>query len=185
MLIIFGGSFNPPTKAHLSLVNLIKSKYPDAKIVIVPVSSKNYTWKHNLASDRDRFNMLKLEFADVEISTYEFNIPKYEGTYKLLTDFKKYDQEIYFLIGSDNLHQMPLWLNFANLIKDFKFLVVKRPTDAIDFSQFGPYQSNFAVIEMHNEISSTKVREDVDKYKDWLLPAIYSYIKEHKLYEVK
>ena len=61
---------------------------------------------------------------------------------------------------------MPLWLNFANLIKDFKFLVVKRPTDAIDFSQFGPYQSNFAVIEMHNEISSTKVREDVDKYKD-------------------
>ncbi len=184
MLIIYGGSFNPPTKAHLELVNIIKYNFKGAKIVIVPVSNKNYTWKTNLASDEDRLQMLKLEFPDLLISDYEMKNKEYQGTYKLLSDFKEYDDDIYFLIGSDNLVQMPLWLNFEKLIKEFKFIVVKRPTDDIDFTKFGSYKENFKVIEMHNEISATKVRENVEKHKDWLSLDVYNYIKKHKLYEV-
>lgn len=184
MLIIFGGSFNPPTLAHKELVNKIKETYKEAKIIIVPVSKHNYTWKHNLIDDENRYNMLKLMFPDIYISRYEFEIKKYEGTYQLLTDFKKIDPDIYFLIGSDNLNQMPLWLNFSNLIKDFKFIVVKRPTDVIDFTKFKGYEKNFTIIEMNSEISSTKVREDVKKHKDFLDEKVYQYIIKHKLYEV-
>lgn len=185
MLIVFGGSFNPPTKAHLELVEKIKNIYKEAKIIIVPVSNKNYTWKHNLASDIDRYNMLKIQFPNILISDYEFRQPKYKGTYELLKYFKKYDNDIYFLIGSDNLAQMPLWLNFDKLIKDFKFIVVKRPTDKIDFKEVGEYKKNFHEVEMESNISSTKVREDVFKYKDYLLDDIFKYIIDKDLYEVK
>lgn len=184
MLIIFGGSFNPPTLAHKELIDKIKLKYNNAKIIIVPVSCKNYTWKHNLINDEDRYNMLKLMFNDIEISRYEFMIDKYEGTYKLLSDFKKIDKDIYFLIGSDNLAQMPLWLNFNNLIKDFKFIVVKRPGDEIDFKEFKEYENNFSIIEMNSTISSTKIRENVLKYHNWLDVKVFKYIKDHNLYEV-
>ncbi len=184
MLIIYGGSFNPPTKAHLDLVNKIKGEFKTARIIIVPVSSNNYTWKHNLVDNKYRYDMLKLQFKDLEISKYEFAKKKYTGTYELLNDFKQIDSDIYFLIGSDNLKQMPEWLNFNNLIKDFNFIVVKRPSDEIDFRYVLDYVSHFKVVEMDNEISSTKIREDINKYKDWLIPEVYDYIKKNKLYEV-
>ncbi len=181
MLIIFGGSFNPPTKAHEELVNIIKNSFPKGKIIIVPVSKHNYTWKHNLIEDEDRYNMLKLQFPDIEISRYEFNKEKYEGTYELLSNFKEIDKDIYFIIGSDNLNQMPLWLNYDKLIKDFKFIVLKRETDEINLSDKN--KNNFIVVDMNNPISSSLIRSDIDKYRTYLTKDVYKYIKEHHLYE--
>ena len=37
-------------------------------------------------------------FNDIEISRYEFMIDKYEGTYKLLSDFKKIDKDIQLIL---------------------------------------------------------------------------------------
>lgn len=185
MLIIYGGSFNPPTKAHLGVVELLQTKFPTAKIVIVPVSATNYTWKFNLASNEDRYNMLKLAFPQIEISDYEFKNSKYKGTYQLLLDFRKVDPEVAFVIGTDNLAQMPQWINFTNLIKDFKFIVIKRPTDKVDFRAYQGYENNFTVLEMNSNISATEIRNAVEKRKDWLLEPVYEYIKKNNLYEVK
>ena len=185
MLIIYGGSFNPPTKAHLELVSKLKSEFPLAKIVIVPVSKANYTWKDNLLEDHYRFQMLKLQFPELEISNYEQTNTKYKGTYELLSYFKTYDSDIRFVIGSDNLSQMPLWINYSNLIKDFKFICFKRPTDKINLEVFKNHQDNLTIIEMDSEISATKIREDVNKYRDWLIPSVYDYIIKNNLYEVE
>ena len=185
MLIIYGGSFNPPTKAHLELINKLKESFSNAKIIIVPVAKSNYTWKDNLVDDSYRFAMLKLMFPDLEISDYETKNLKYKGTYELLTYFKQFDSDIRFVIGSDNLSQMPLWLNYDNLIKDFKFICFKRPTDKIDLEVFKNYKDNLRVLEMDSKISSTKIRENLEKYRDWLIPSVYEYIKKNRLYEVE
>ncbi len=185
MLIVYGGSFNPPTRAHLELVDKLKSKFKEAKIVIVPVSKANYTWKDNLVEDKYRMDMLRLEFPELLISDYEMTNGEYKGTYELLTSFKKYDSDIYFVIGSDNLSQMPLWINYDKLIKEFKFICFKRPTDKINLGVFKEFKENIKVLEMNSLISSTKIREDVEKYKEWLIPSVYDYILENNLYEVK
>ncbi len=184
MLVIYGGSFNPPTKAHKKVVELIKNKFPESKIIIVPVSANNYTWKDNLLDNKYRYEMLKLAFPDLLISDYEFKKEKYEGTYKLLSDFKKIDSNVYFVIGTDNLTQMPLWINFKGLIKEFKFIVIKRPTDKVDFTNYKGFEDNFIVLEMNSEISATQIRKNVDAKKDWLLEPVYEYIKTNNLYEV-
>ena len=62
MNIVFGGSFNPVTIAHEKIVNLILSKFPDAKVIILPVGN-SYN-KPKLVSFNDRMTMLNLVFKD-------------------------------------------------------------------------------------------------------------------------
>lgn len=184
MLVIYGGSFNPPTLAHLEVVKKIKSKFNQARIIIMPTSCKNYTWKDNLASDKDRIKMLELMFKGIEISNYEMTHEKYMGTYQMLSEFKEIDSDIYFVLGSDNLVQMPLWKNALNLAKDFKFILLKRPTDAIDFGPFEQYKDNFSIVEMNSEINATAIRDDVLGHREWLDQAVFEYIVKNKIYEV-
>ena len=54
---IYMGSFNPPHKGHISIINyLLDNNYVD-KILVVPTLS--YWDKHNLVDIKDRINMLK------------------------------------------------------------------------------------------------------------------------------
>lgn len=184
MLVIFGGSFNPPTLAHKQVVDLILDKYKEAKVIIMPTNQDNYFWKDNLASNEDRYNMLKLAFPNLEISNYEFLNTSYLGTYEMLRTFSKRDKDIYFVIGTDNLKQMKDWKNSLALARDFKFLLIKRPTDEIDFSYFKDYIANFIILNMHSEINATMIRKDVNKHKNWLNKDVYDYIIKNKVYEV-
>ena len=89
---IYMGSFNPPHKGHLKVVNhLLKNKYVD-KILIVPTLS--YWNKNNLVDIKDRINMLKFfENEKIEIDE-EHN--QYIYTYKLLQVFKKLICQFFF-----------------------------------------------------------------------------------------
>lgn len=76
IIAVFGGSFNPPTIAHINLAEQIIEKVENVeKIVFVPVSTK-YN-KSGLAPDEVRFEMLKkicenkknMEVSSVELDT--------------------------------------------------------------------------------------------------------------------
>ncbi len=47
MLIIYGGSFNPVTKAHEEIVQILKEQFKNADILLIPVNKDNYSWKNN------------------------------------------------------------------------------------------------------------------------------------------
>lgn len=183
MLVIFGGSFNPPTKAHLELYNKIKENF-NCKVLVMPLSKTKYPWKDNLLDDEVRYDMLKLMFNEDAISKYEFNLNEYKGTYQMLKDHTYLDKDIYFVCGTDNLKQLDKWINYDKLISEFKFIIVKRPGDEVCTRNMGAYQDNFTILEMNNEISSTLIREDVCKYKEYLDENVYKYIVENKLYGV-
>lgn len=183
MLIIYGGSFNPVTKAHEEIVQILKEQFKNADILLIPVNKDNYSWKNNLASNEDRFNMLNLVFDSNMISKFEFENKDYGGTYKLIEHFKQYDENVYFVIGTDNLIQMPMWLNYEKLL-NCNFILFERHSDEIPYNLVKKYKGDFKIIKYNNKISSTKVRENVLMYKEYVDERVYEYIKEHKLYEV-
>jgi len=37
MVLVFGGSFNPPTKAHLEIVEKLLERYEHARVLLLPV----------------------------------------------------------------------------------------------------------------------------------------------------
>ena len=81
MIIVYGGTFNPPTTAHENIANILIEIYKPNKFILLPVGDK-YTWKDNFASFDHRKKMLELVFKEpmFGISTIE-NSTKYKGTY--------------------------------------------------------------------------------------------------------
>lgn len=185
---IFGGSFNPPHKIHQKIANyLVKNNYLD-KVIFVPTGS-NYE-KPYLASEQDRYNMLKLMIGNVsylDISTYEFG--KLTHTYQTLDHFKEHykDDEIYFICGSDNLKEIKTWKRYQYILSNYKLLVIRRNGEAITdiLSELKSYQDNIIVIDdIKSSLSSTSIRkrfkDDKKLVKDENIDSkVFEYIKNN------
>ena len=185
---IFGGSFNPPHKTHQKIANyLVKNNYLD-KVIFVPTGS-NYE-KPYLASEQDRYNMLKLMIGNVsylDISTYEFG--KLTHTYQTLDHFKKHykDDEIYFICGSDNLKEIKTWKRYQYILSNYKLLVIRRNGESITdiLSELKSYQDNIIVIDdIKSSLSSTSIRkrfkDDKKLVKDENIDSkVFEYIKNN------
>ncbi len=185
---IFGGSFNPPHKIHQKIANyLVKNNYLD-KVIFVPTGS-NYE-KPYLASEQDRYNMLKLMIGNVsylDISTYEFG--KLTHTYQTLDHFKKHykDDEIYFICGSDNLKEIKTWKRYQYILSNYKLLVIRRNGESITdiLSELKSYQNNIIVIDdIKSSLSSTSIRkrfkDDKNLVKDGNIDSkVFEYIKNN------
>lgn len=185
---IFGGSFNPPHKIHQKIATyLIDNNYLD-KVIFVPTGS-NYK-KPYLASEQDRYNMLKLVVGSVpyfDISTYEFG--KLTHTYQTLDHFKKHykDDEIYFICGSDNLKEIKTWKRYQYILSNYKLLVIRRNGESITdiLSELKSYQDNIIVIDdIKSSLSSTSIRkrfkDDKKLVKDGNIDSkVFEYIKNN------
>ncbi len=180
----FGGSFNPPINTHLSIAQyLIKNKILD-KVIFVPVG--NYYSKKNLIDAKHRYNMIKLlcdEKIQVEniASNSSKNLYAYD-TFGLI--YKKYGEEndIYFIMGSDNFEKMPEWKNYSEIIKKYNFIVIQRNNNKI-----AENLQNIKYFEIQgiNDITSTRIRkmilkgENVSEYMNY---KVIEYINKNCLY---
>lgn len=135
-IAVFGGSFNPPTVAHINLAKQILEKIENVeKVIFVPVSTK-YN-KDGLAPDIDRFNMLKSICDDeqgLEVSSIELDSQRQLYTIETLKMIQeKYpNNEICFIIGTDNLKELETWYTVDKLLENFKVIVLERDNDNMD-----------------------------------------------------
>ena len=186
---IFGGCFNPPHKMHKDIaVNLINNKYVD-KVIYVPTGNK-YP-KKELLSDQERYQMIELMIKDNEnllVSDYEFNT-ELTYTYQTLDYFNnKYkNDEIYFIMGADNLDEFDTWKNYQYILKKYKLLVINRG----DFNQdkllekYLEYKDNIIFAKQDiNFISSTYIRANIndDSMLKYLDVDVLNYIRSKKFY---
>lgn len=125
-IIVFCGSFNPATKAHISIIDKAIDFISDLTDgagclletgvyrVLVSPAHDSYPWK-KLAPAEDRIRMLKLAIEDsryqdiIEVNTYETLIQKsFTPTYDVLCHLKEGypDKNMYFLCGADLVESM-------------------------------------------------------------------------------
>ena len=128
-IAVFGGSFNPPTIAHISLAKQVLAKMDNLeKVILVPVSTR-YN-KNGLASDEIRFNMLEQICAKepgLEVSRLELDSDKQLYTIETLRKIKQQNpnKQIYFVLGTDNLKELETWHKVYELLSGFNFIVLK------------------------------------------------------------
>ena len=189
---IFGGSFNPPHKMHLNIVEeLLNEKILD-KVIIVP-TGLHYSYKNNLVSNEHRYNMLKLMTKHndkIEISDFEFKdeeIHSYD-TLEYYKDIYKNDT-IYFVCGLDNISYVDKWYKGEYLLNNYKFLVITRDTNNLDeiLSKYEKYKDNIIITNIKsNTISSSYIRDELKEknynLNDYLDQKVIDYIKENNLY---
>lgn len=190
---IFGGSFNPPHKMHLRMAKELLNDDLLDKIIYVPTGSK-YIYKNNLVSDKDRYNMLKIMIKNderLEVSDFELQTRNIY-TYETLEYFKGIylDDEIYFILGTDNLAYVDKWKYGIELLENNNFIVIRRSTDDIEkiLKKYIKYRKNIVVSEVsESNISSTLIRDKIknkENVLDFIDEDVYNYILENKLYGV-
>ena len=185
MIIIYGGAFNPPTKAHYLIAKKLIDEFKPDTFYFLPVGER-YN-KKGMASYNDRYNMTKIvadKFLNAVVSTKE-NEPTFRGTYYALKDFSLIDEELYFVMGADNFDYLDTWIMADKLIKEFKFIILKRKgfdVKELINKKYYQHKDNFIIVDIDLPISSTNFREN--KNKEILLDEVYEYIKKNDLYEV-
>jgi len=136
IIAVFGGSFNPPTVAHINLAKQILQKIKNVeKVIFVPVSTK-YN-KSGLGTDEERFNMLK-SICDgekgLEVSSIELDSTRQLYTIETLEKIQQQNpnNDIYFVLGTDNLKELETWHAASKLLENFKVIVLERDDDSIE-----------------------------------------------------
>jgi len=185
MIIVFGGTFNPPTKAHLNIINGLIKLYKPVKFFCIPVG--NHYNKPSIVSFEHRIAMLNLlnkeSLMPMQILDIEKD-PPFLGTYHALATIQDQNpnEEVFFVLGTDHLKTINTWINVKKLLKEFKFIVVRRKNYSLDFSYLKQNHCQYEVFDFDSDIASTKIRNNPVKFQEDVIPAIYQYIQKNKLY---
>jgi nicotinate-nucleotide adenylyltransferase len=182
MNIVFGGSFDPITKAHQEIISFIVKRFkPDNFILLI---AGNTYYKTYDTSYKDRLNMAKIALNKLDIIYSNLEESNYHGTLYTLETLRKEYHDITFLLGADQFVKLPKWIDYQTLIKDYKFIVLNRDellNDETITKVVDKYSHNFTFVEYNNDYSSTLWKDK--RNKDIIDPKVLEYICEHKLYQ--
>lgn len=186
---LFGGSFNPITKAHTKIIDYLSTL---GQVIIVPNGDK-YNLK-DLMSFEHRQKMIeielnKLKFKDrISISLFEKS-SLYKGSIETL----RYYNHPVMVIGDDCLLTLHKWINANLLVQENQFLVITRSHNKEELLEYiekqeilNAFKDHFQIVELLDEdtraVSSTSYRNQNNI--DVISLEVKEYIKNNKLYEV-
>ncbi len=189
---LFGGTFNPMTKAHLGVCEKVAEK-EDAFVTIVPTSDQylvNYKKldADNRINERIRYSVLTAATWDkpniiVEDMEVFFRV-QYTSTFRTLYCLKdKYRAESFrFVMGSDDVKTLSCWLMPERILEDFGLCVVKRMeseeelkkdieaselltrnVSQIEFVETDPDLGNYSATKLRNFLREGQ-REQAEEY---------------------
>lgn len=187
MNIVYGGSFNPPTKAHLNIIKKLLDEFEGAKVILLPVG--NDYKKKELIDFKNRFEMLNLmikPFSNKVIISDLEQRRGFKGTIEALNELSNKYDNLHFVIGSDHLDKLNQWIDYKNLLKTYPFIVVNRNHYmTIEHAEklFEHEAHQFIFVDFNMNISSSMIRNNIETHKNQLTHEVYDYIKENKLYE--
>ena len=176
---VFVGSFNPVHEGHIKVANyLLENNYVDRVLLL---ATPNYWHKQDLIELKHRVNMLKFYEKENLIVDNLHNKDPY--TYQVLRSLKKdYPaDELYLIIGADNLINLDQWKNINEILEN-KIIVVNR--NDIDINKYLDRfdKSKFIIIPNFAYIacSSSDIRNGNYKH---IHPKVKNYIERNHLYD--
>lgn len=127
----FGGTFNPIHNAHLRIAREAQKRFGLDRILLVP---SGYSWMKDpkeIASRQDRLRMAELaaeECEGFEISTIETDQEGPTYSYETLQKLKALypEDELYFIIGADQLFILEQWKKPEEIFRLATILVADR-----------------------------------------------------------
>ena len=160
---LYFGSFNPIHIGHLIVASYV-ANHTEMQQVWFVVSPQNPLKPSSvLLNEYHRLHLVRLAVEDdlrLKASEVEFKLPRPSYTIDTLTYLQeKYPQnEFSIIMGSDSFQNLPHWKNFEQLVKNFPFIIYKRPGFEITDNQG-------AAVTVLNapllQISATEIRDNI------------------------
>lgn len=183
---VLGGSFCPPTMAHIELSRACIEQGLCDKVIWVPVNDA-YKKKTNIPSEH-RIKMVELTIKDepgIEVSLHEMESNEVVYTIDSLKSLQKLhpDDKLLFIAGADKMGFK--WFCREEMVRDFGYIVTSRGDIDCNAmiaksSNLSKYKDNIKIVDYVSDISSTIVREQIVStgYSDLVKSDVMKYIKD-------
>ena len=182
---VYVGSFNPVHKGHIQVINYLLNNNIIDKVIVIPTGT--YWEKNNLIDIEYRINMLKFYESNNIIINNKLNNLQY--TYQVIRELKKEYDDLYIIIGSDNIPKFHLWKNIEEILEN-KIIVMNR--DNLDINSYinnFKQRNQFILVNEFKslKVSSTLIRKlikenNIKKLNNYLDIKIIEYIQTNNLY---
>jgi nicotinate-nucleotide adenylyltransferase len=196
---VFGGTFDPIHLAHLILAERCREACRLDRVLFVPAGQPPHKSERQITPGRQRLEMVELAIAGhtaFAASTIELDRPGPSYSVDTLTELANQNpgDELFFLIGSDSLADLPLWYQPHRISSLATLVVATRPGSkrpdveplraVIGSSAVEQLLRHFVDIPLI-EISSSVIRARVAAGQSarYMVPrAVECYIETHGLY---
>jgi len=196
---ILGGSFDPIHIGHLEIAQRAMCKHSLDRVFFVPAYKPPHKTMRILTDWRKRVEMIKKAIANeprFEVSDVECKRGGISYTIDTLNYFRERfpNAELFFIIGTDSLEELPTWRSIGDAMRIARFVSVLRGNyDETVFKRlekvFGKERTRQlredAILEPPINVSSTEIRRRVKEKQpiDGMVPeSVIEYIKENRLY---
>ncbi len=200
--LLFFGTFNPITKAHLAMIEQCK-KTIGGKAFVIPSNLKFMDkWKkvdHEFLSDEERIDLIstaRSSPSDFEIILEEVNESvtcRTIDTVKYIMELVSFDPDVdkmYLCMGADKIPELNKWYKAQELFKMCALVALDRDISGCELLKqiLGSPADEFVMVNMPkgtSNISSTQIRQayydgNLDSVKECLPNKVYKYLKEKK-----
>ena len=195
---VFGGTFDPIHFGHLTVARSVQSTLDLAKVVFVPAGQPWLKAEMLVSPATDRVEMVRLAIRRqkaFELCTIEADKPGPSYTVDTVETLQKQsgpEAELFFLLGSDALVDLPKWKEPQRLVQLCRLAAFARPgwklPDLRALEKTVPGVADRAVfVEVPQvDISATEIRRrrgEGRPIRRMVPRAVEEYILRHRLYE--
>lgn len=195
---LFGGSFDPPHRAHLAVASAARDRFQLDRVLLAPAGVQPLKPEGAQASFGDRLRMVELlcqgtpglEASDVDAPRAD-GAPNYtiDSVRKLRGELPR-SSALFVIVGADAFLEIRRWKDPEDLLRDAQWIVVSRPGfDLRLLDSLGLSSEQRGQIEVLNDVadpvSATEVRERLREHESasQLVPvSVLDYIETHHLY---
>jgi len=194
---VLGGTFDPVHNGHLIVAEEAKTRLNLTEVVFVPAGQPWLKTERPITPAEHRLQMLRLALADkpyFKLSAMEIERAGPSYTVDTITELQGQldaEDELFFILGQDNLVQLPQWREPSQLIQLCYLVAVPRPGSPrpklkeLEASIPGISQRVMLMDKPHVDISAEAIRDRVVRglsVRHLVPEPVNRYLKEHKLY---
>lgn len=187
---VYGGSFDPITKAHVRIIENLSKRFD--KVIVVPCRVSPFKTKTS-ASAEERLEMLGMEtngLSNVEIYEGEIRSNEPNYTYLTLEKLSGTDKELYLVMGSEMVIELERWKRVDKLRELSLLYIISRPeyeiNDELKNKLDELFKDKWTIADFDGEVgSSSEVRITfaMGKPEMYMTERTAAYAKEHGLYD--
>jgi nicotinate-nucleotide adenylyltransferase len=197
---VFGGTFDPIHLGHLILAEQCRESGKLDEVWFLPAGNPPHKQEHGITRFDQRVEMIELAIAGYppfRVEPIEQEMPGLTYTANVLPELRRRhaDVELFLLIGSDSLNDLPRWYEPQRIVANAALLVMLRanyPARSIEEVREGlklpadaPLHIEYVPMPPLIDISSSDLRKRVIEGRSirYLVPrSVECYIAERKLY---
>lgn len=192
---LFGGTFDPPHIGHLWLAETAQEQLHLDHIVFLPTGTPPHKQEQCVTAVSHRLAMLQEAIAgnpafQIDTTDIERPLPHTTATLLPLLHRKHPNAQLWWLIGSDSLRDLPTWESPQSIIQQCRLGVLPRPDVKIDWHVLDTAVPGIRTCvdwldgpQIH--LSSTHIRhwgKSGHSLRYLVATAVAAYIQTHHLY---